>query len=50
MGSAKIITILWVRWKKPIEPHIELDPEDLEDTQDIRDNADDKGRPGSSKP
>ena len=50
MGSAKIITTLWVRWKKPIEPHIELDPEDLEDTQDIGGNADDKGRLGSSKP
>ena len=28
MGSAKIIMTLWVRWKKPIEPLIELDPED----------------------
>ena len=50
MGSAKIITTLWVRWKKPIEPHIELDPEDLEDTQDIGGNADDKGRLGPPSP
>ena len=35
MGSAKIIMTLWVRWKKPIKPLIELDPEDLEDAQDI---------------
>ena len=35
MGSAKVIMTLWVRWKKPIEPIIELDPEDLEDVQDI---------------
>ena len=27
MGSAKIIMTLWVRWKKLIEPVIELDPE-----------------------
>ena len=44
MGSAKIIATLWVRWKKPIEPLIELDPEDLEDAQDKEDNAGDKGR------
>ena len=48
MGSAKIIMTLWVRWKKPIEPLIELDPEDLEDAQDIGGNADDKIRPGPS--
>ena len=28
MESAKIIITLWVKWKKPIEPLIELDPED----------------------
>ena len=28
MGSAKIIMTLWGRWKKPIEPLIELDTED----------------------
>ena len=28
MGSAKIIMTLWVRWKKPIMPLIELVPED----------------------
>ena len=30
MGSAKTIMTLWVRWKKPIMPLIELDPEDAE--------------------
>ena len=48
MRSAKIIITLWVIWKKPIKPLIELDPEDLEDTKDIGGNADDKGRPGPS--
>ena len=48
MGSAKTIITLWVRQKKPIDPLIELDPEDLEDDQDIGGNVDDKGRPGSS--
>ena len=47
MGSAKIIITLWVRWKKPIEPLIEVDPEDLEDAQDIGANAVYKGRPVS---
>ena len=28
---------LWVTWKKPVEPLIELDPEDLEDAQDLND-------------
>ena len=45
MGSAKIIMTLWVRWKKPIEQLIELDPEDLEYVQDTDGNAGDKGRP-----
>ena len=45
MGSAKIIMTLWVRRKKPIKPLIELDPEDLEDAQDIGSNIGDKGRP-----
>ena len=35
MGSAKIIMTLWVRWKKPIVPLIDLDPEKFEDAQDI---------------
>ena len=35
MGSAKIIMTLWVRWKKPIVPLIDLDPEEFEDAQDI---------------
>ena len=45
MGSAKIIMTLWVRWKKPIEQLIELDPEELEYVQDTESNAGDKGRP-----
>ena len=32
MGSAKIIMTLYVRWKKPIEQLIELDPEDTKNT------------------
>ena len=36
-GSAKIIMTLWVRWKKPIIPLIELDPEDAINTQDLDD-------------
>ena len=35
MGSAKIIMTLWVRWKKPIMPLIELDPEDAKNAQDV---------------
>ena len=46
-GSAKKIMTLWVKWKKLIEPLIELDPEDLEDIQDTEGNAGDKGRPTS---
>ena len=45
MGFTKIIMTLWVRWKKPIEPLIELHPEDLEGAQDIEGNAGDNGRP-----
>ena len=41
MGSAKIIMTLWVRWKKSIEPLIELDPENLKDAQDTEGNAGD---------
>ena len=37
LRSAKIIMTLWVTWKKPVEPLIELDPEDLEDAQDLDD-------------
>ena len=36
---------LWVIWKKPIKPLIELEFEDLEDAQDIRGSTGDKGRP-----
>ena len=32
MRSVKTIMTLWVRWKKPIMPLIELDPEDVENT------------------
>ena len=36
-GSAKIILTLWIIWKKPIEPLIELDPEDAKNAQDLDD-------------
>ena len=45
MGSAKIIMTLWVIWKKPMKLLIDLDPEDLEDAQDIGVNVGDKGKP-----
>ena len=45
MESARITLTLRVRQKKPIKPLIELDPEDLEDAQDIGSNIGDKGRP-----
>ena len=44
MSPAKILITLWVKWKKPIEPVIELDPEDLEDALDKDGSAVDKGR------
>ena len=47
MGSAKIVMTLWVTWKKPIGPLVELDPEDLEDAQGTEDSAVDKGRSAS---
>ena len=47
MGSTKIIMTIWVRWKKPTEPLIELNPEYLEDAKDTERNSVDKGRPGS---
>ena len=37
MGPAKIIMTLWVRWKKPIMPLIELDLEDAKNAQDLDD-------------
>ena len=37
LGSAKIIMILWVIWKKPIRPFIELDPEDVKNAQELDD-------------
>ena len=39
MGPAKIITTLWVIWKKCIEPLIELDNEDTENAQDLDDGT-----------
>ena len=33
--------ILWVKWKKPIMPLIELDPEDVESAQDLDGNTGD---------
>ena len=33
MGSAKIIMTLWVRWKKPIMPLIELGSKDVKNAQ-----------------
>ena len=47
MSSTKTIMTIWVRWKKPIEPLIELNPEYLEDVKDTERNAVDKGRPRS---
>ena len=47
MGSTKTFMTLWIRCKKSIEPLIELDPEYLEDVQDIWGNAVNKGRPAS---
>ena len=41
MRSANIIMILWVKWKKPIMPLIELDPEDVESAQDLDGNTGD---------
>ena len=41
MGSAKVIMTLWVRWKKPVMPLIELDPDDGQDGLDIDDNTGD---------
>ena len=41
MESAKIIMTLWIRWKKPVKLTTALDPEDLEDAQDIGGNPGD---------
>ena len=41
MESAKITMTLWVRWKKPIMPLIQLDPEDAENAQDTDGNTGD---------
>ena len=38
LGSAKIIMTLWVIWKKPIMPLIELDPEDAKNAQELDDD------------
>ena len=41
MESVKIIMTLWIRWKKPVKLTTALDPEDLEDAQDIGGNPGD---------
>ena len=41
MGSAKVIMTLWVRWKKPVMPLIELDPDNGQDGLDIDNNTGD---------
>ena len=35
MGPAKITMTLWVRWKKPIMPLIELGPRDAKNVQNV---------------
>ena len=35
MECAKTIMTLWVRWKKPIMPLIELDPEDAKNAREL---------------
>ena len=47
MRSTKTFMTLWIRCKKSIESLIELDPEYLEDVQDIWGNTVNKGRPAS---
>ena len=41
IGSAKIIMTIWVRWKKPIMPLLELGTEDAENAQEINGNTSD---------
>ena len=41
MGSAKGIMTLWVRWRKPIMPLIELRPDDAENAQGVDGNTGD---------
>ena len=41
MRSAKIIMTLWVIWKKPIRPGIELDPENGKIAQELDDGTGD---------
>ena len=41
LGSAKMIMNLWVIWKKPIMPLIELDPEDAKKAQELDDGITD---------
>ena len=41
IGSAKIIMTIWVRWKKPIMPLLELGTEDAENAQEINGNTGD---------
>ena len=39
MGSAKIIMLLWVVWKKPIKLLIKLGPEDAKTAQNLDDGT-----------
>ena len=39
MGSPKIIMTLWVIWKRPVMPLIELDPEDEKSAQELDDDV-----------
>ena len=39
MQSAKVIIILWVRWKKPVKLTITLGFQDVEDAQDVGGDA-----------
>ena len=41
IGSAKIIIILWVRWKKRLMPLVKLDSEDVKNAQDVDDGISD---------
>ena len=46
IASTKVIITLWVRWKKPIKPLIELVSDNLEDAQDTEGNTGDRRKPG----
>ena len=42
MRSTKVIITLWVRWKKSVISFITLDPEAVNDAQDVGDNIGNK--------